>query len=240
MRNLISNPSVAQGARFLQKHYDLLLAKVNGNKTLLPDVATILDDIYGCGEFGCVWPVGDGKQVLKLSINDGSMDIIKALIKRPLPGLPKYHKIVVLEAPLARTKMRIPGIDETQTLGIWRENIFNVGHMPPTLQEACRLYTNALVMFINTIKFFNKGKLSANRVTERLEIFGKTIHDVSLASAGGPIYDGIIKCMIEHQVVLSDLHSGNTGQNSKGEWIVFDPIFYPFDGALCDKLLEYA
>lgn len=235
-----SNPTPIQGAVFLQDHYDLLLEKVNGDTTMLPTAEDFLEGIYGCGDFGCVWPVGDKTQVLKLSMDDGSGSIIKGLIKHPLPGLPRYYKVVTIKQPLARFLWKAPDWDDDQTLAIWRENVHNVGQMPPKLYEACYEYATAISKFVTAIKAFAKGKLPATQVTKRLKELGQAIHFIALAPAGGQLYDGIIKCLIEHQVLLSDLHRRNTGQNTQGHWIVFDPIFYPMEGALADELLKHA
>jgi hypothetical protein len=104
--------------KLLRKHTKKLASLVPPEWVPEPDVKWTYEE-YGCGHYGCVLPVPDGRVVLKITSDPTEaafVTIYLGLKDKPI-GITRYHQIVELPDQYRRRR----------TFAIWRDEAENVG-----------------------------------------------------------------------------------------------------------------
>lgn len=105
---------------------------------------------YGCGHYGCVLPVPDGRVVLKVTSDptEAAFVAIYLGLKDNPPGVVRYHQIVQLPEKYRRRP----------TYAIWRDEAKNVGKANPTWytwsHRYAAKYGRSMVDFIHNLSLF--------------------------------------------------------------------------------------
>jgi len=236
------DPTPPQWVRgLIARHYSALEARIGA--PLVDEDRTVRAPL-GCGSYGCVFDLGDGRAFKVTSdVSEGPMSLyVRRLQQRnaqtragPVSDVTTRIDDVFRFPGV----VRVPGMHAATIYGIVRERAGEVGvGLTPKLLRAAEIYTSGWDLFIGS------------------DVEGGRVIGAAMARAGlgavrragpqGRRLAGLMELAWDEGIPLMDLHPGNLATREGGQVVVFDfggsedCLFVESSNRFCDNMVVRA
>ena len=236
------DPTPPQWVRgLIAEHYAALEARIGVSLT---GAGRTVRAPLGCGSYGCVFDLGDGRAFKVTSdMSEGPMSLYVRRLQqqgaRTRAGPVSDVTTRIDDVFQFPGKVRVPGMRAATIYGIVRERAGEVGAgLTPKLMRAAELYTNGWDLF------------------QGADVEGGRVIGAAMARAGlgavrragpqGRRLAGLMELAWDEGIPLMDLHPGNLAIREGGQVVVFDfggsedCLFVESSNRFCDNMVVRA